>query len=84
MHVTDWLPTLAGAAGIKIDTSLGRPCPAGQGCNRTIAPLDGVDNWAMLSRGNGSARVEALLDLQATSQNKVSIDSRLRTITDYY
>lgn len=31
--------------------------------------MDGVDNWAMLSEGAGSARHEVLLDLQATACN---------------
>jgi len=64
MHVTDWLPTLAGgAAGLTVDAS-GRPCPT---CNRSVAPLDGVDQWAMLSMGAPSARTEVLLDLQTTA-----------------
>jgi hypothetical protein len=61
MHVTDWLPTLVtGVAGFKI-TELGRPCPT---CTRSIAPLDGVDNWQMISLGSDSARTEALLKFQ--------------------
>ena len=64
MHVTDWLPTLvAGAAGLALADS-GRPCPT---CNRSVAPLDGVNNWPMLSTGSPSARTEVLLDLQATA-----------------
>lgn len=64
MHVTDWLPTLvSGVAGLSL-AHLGRPCPT---CNRSIAPLDGVDQWAMLSTGAPSARTEVLLDLQATA-----------------
>lgn len=62
MHVTDWLPTLVtGVAGITIGTPLGRPCPT---CTRAIPPLDGVDQWALLSRGEASARTEVLLDFQ--------------------
>eukprot|EP00729_Bicosta_minor_P021081 gene21081-29857_t len=63
MHVTDWLPTLvAGAAGLDLDAS-GRPCAT---CNRTVAPLDGVDQWESLTKGKASARTEVLLDLQTT------------------
>lgn len=51
MHVTDWLPTLvAGAAGLDLDAS-GRPCAT---CNRTVAPLDGVDQWESLTKGKAS------------------------------
>ena len=66
MHVTDWLPTLVeGVAHIPIpDKPLGRPCPT---CNRTVPPLDGVNQWPMLSRGAPSARTEVLLDLQAVT-----------------
>lgn len=65
MHVTDWLPTLVtGVAGIPITEPLGRPCPT---CTRAVPPLDGVDQWAMLSRGEASARTEVLLDLQTAT-----------------
>lgn len=61
MHVTDWLPTLVtGVAGIQI-TKISRPCPT---CNRSIAPLDGINQWAMLSSGSDSARTEVLLKFQ--------------------
>lgn len=60
MHVTDWLPTLAhGIAGVDL-SNLGRECPT---CKTLVMPLDGVDQWAMLSQGKGSARNETLLDL---------------------
>jgi arylsulfatase B/arylsulfatase I/J len=65
MHVTDWVPTLvAGAAGLDMQAP-GRPCPT---CNRSVAPLDGVNQWPMLSTGAPSARTEVLLDLQATAR----------------
>ena len=63
MHVVDWLPTLVqGAANIDLGP-VGRPCPT---CNRSIAPLDGINQWPMLSAGSPSARTEVLLGLQAT------------------
>ena len=66
MHVTDWLPTLAaGAAGVPVNAS-GRPCPT---CNRSVAPLDGVNQWPMLSLGAPSARTEVLLHLQSAAHS---------------
>ena len=69
MHVTDWLPTLVGGvAGLDIGPGVtrGRPCPT---CTRAVAPLDGFDQWQMLSQGQTSARTDVLLDLQATACN---------------
>jgi len=42
MHVTDWLPTIVGGiAGLSLaPAAVGRPCVD---CNRSVAPLDGVD-----------------------------------------
>jgi hypothetical protein len=63
MHVTDWVPTLVeGAAGLAL-MAAGRQCPT---CNRSVAPLDGVNQWPMLAAGAPSGRTEVLLDLQAT------------------
>ena len=63
MHVTDWLPTLAaGAAGLDVSAD-GRPCPT---CTRTVAPLDGVNQWPMLTTGAPSLRTEVLLGNQPT------------------
>lgn len=74
MHVTDWLPTLVtGAAGIKI-SKLGRPCPT---CNRSIAPLDGVNQWAMLSQGSDTARTEALLKFQVADWDRCTHHGKL-------
>eukprot|EP00940_MAST-03C_sp_MAST-3C-sp2_P001088 g1088.t1 len=75
MHVTDWLPTIVeGIAGLSLqDNSTGRPCPT---CTRPVAPLDGVDQWAMFSQpGHGSRRNEVLLDLQATARNRAATNS---------
>ena len=71
IHVTDWLPTLVGGvAGISLaSNTTGRACPT---CTRAVAPLDGVDQWPMLSLGAPSARHEVLLDLQATARNQAA------------
>ena len=61
IHVTDWLPTLVAAAGLTMK-ALGRPCTA---CNRSVAPLDGVNQWPTLSTGAPSARNVVLLDLSS-------------------
>jgi len=45
MHMTDWLPTLASAAGLNASALRG---PGG-------APLDGVDQWAALSQAPPAA-----------------------------
>lgn len=75
MHVTDWLPTLvAGAAGVDIG-KLGRPCAT---CNRTVAPLDGVDQWSMLSTGGASARTEALLKFQVGDWRQCTHNGKLQ------
>ena len=54
---------MQGVAGLTLGP-MGRPCPT---CNRTIAPLDGVNQWAMLSLGAPSARTEVLLGLASTT-----------------
>jgi arylsulfatase B/arylsulfatase I/J len=67
MHVTDWLPTLVeGVAGLDLGAPTGRPCAT---CLRPVPPLDGVNQWSMLSAGAASARTEVLLDLQTTARN---------------
>lgn len=69
MHVTDWMPTIVvGVAGAEV-SPLSRPC---EHCTRAIPPLDGVDQWAMLSGGAPSARTEVLLDLQANEWKQCS------------
>ena len=47
-HVTDWYATIVhGIAQLDLsDNTTGRPCPT---CTRPVAPLDGVDQWPMLS-----------------------------------
>ena len=42
MHITDWLPTLAGLAGVTTSNS--------------TLPLDGVDQWPTISRGMPTTR----------------------------
>ena len=74
MHVTDWLPTLVtGVAGVQI-TEISRPCPT---CNRSVAPLDGVNQWPMLSSGSDSARTEALLKFQSEDWEKCTHKGKL-------
>ena len=74
MHVTDWLPTLvSGVAGIQI-TQLSRPCPT---CNRSVAPLDGTNQWPMLSSGSDSARTEVLLKFQNEDWKKCTHQGKL-------
>ena len=73
MHVTDWLPTIVeGIAGIDLPSGSahGRSCPT---CTRPLMPLDGKNQWPMLSEsGVPSSRNEVLLDLQATACNRDS------------
>jgi arylsulfatase B len=49
MHMVDWLPTLAGVAGAST-----APCK----------PLDGVDQWRMISAGEPSARTEIVYNVE--------------------
>ena len=68
MHIgiTDWLPPPHARSRVAlIDLSgnaTGRACPT---CTRPVAPLDGVNQWPMLSSGAPSRRNEVLLDLVA-------------------
>ena len=63
MHVVDWGTTIvAGIAQLPL-TPIGRPCPT---CTVPPAPLDGVNQWAMLtSVGGKSARTDMLLEARA-------------------
>ncbi len=65
MHVTDWLPTLVSGAAGGSTQPLGRPCPT---CTTPVYPLDGVNQWPMLSQGAASARNEALLELHSANK----------------
>ncbi|XP_063698187.1 arylsulfatase B-like [Culicoides brevitarsis] len=47
-HITDWLPTLMSAAGIKL---------------RSSRPLDGIDQWNSISLGLMGKRREMLLNI---------------------
>ena len=51
-HVTDWLPTLVAAAGGERDAWA------------WDLPLDGVNQWPMLTQGTGSARTEVLINIE--------------------
>lgn len=76
MHVTDWLPTIVeGIAGLSLaDNTTGRPCPT---CARPVAPLDGINQWAMFSEGERSQREEVLLDLESTASNLFASVTRM-------
>jgi arylsulfatase B/arylsulfatase I/J len=77
VHVTDWLPTLAGGAAKLAVDATGRACPT---CNKTwprIPPLDGVDQWATISTGAPSARTEVLLHLQSVAHNAKPVVTRI-------
>lgn len=60
MHVTDWLSTfVAGIAGGSTAPT-GRPCKT---CVDPVPPLDGHNQWPMLSTGAPSSRSEVLLGM---------------------
>ena len=69
------MPTLAAGAaripGVFVDAAKGRPCRT---CRRAVAPLDGVNNWAMLSTGADSARLEVLLDLEGAAGSRSAFE----------
>eukprot|EP00752_Nemacystus_decipiens_P016039 g14340.t1 len=65
MHVTDWLPTLATAAGLELDGSAGPLDGIDHWDQIRAGPLDGIDHWEYLvntefSDSNDSPRQEMM------------------------
>lgn len=65
VHVTDWLPTLYSAAG---------------GDLKDLGEIDGIDQWHVLSEGQGRGRDKLLLNIDEVSKTEGAIYSRFKLL----
>ncbi|KAL7303861.1 hypothetical protein TKK_0003983 [Trichogramma kaykai] len=65
IHVTDWLPTLYSAAG---------------GDLRDLGPIDGVNQWDVLSIGTGNVRDKILLNIDEVTKTEAAIYQRFKLV----
>lgn len=68
-HVSDWLPTLYSAAG---------------GDLQDLAPVDGVNQWDVLSIGNGNVRDRILLNIDEVTRTEAAIFQRFKLVRGKY
>ncbi|XP_011502861.1 PREDICTED: arylsulfatase B-like [Ceratosolen solmsi marchali] len=64
-HVVDWLPTLYSAAG---------------GDLRDLGPIDGVNQWDVLSIGTGNVRDRLLLNIDEATKTEAAIYQRFKLV----
>ncbi|XP_058803399.1 arylsulfatase B-like [Phymastichus coffea] len=64
-HVTDWLPTLYSAAG---------------GDLHDLPPIDGVNQWDVLSIGTGNVRDRILLNIDEVTRTEAAIYQRFKLV----
>jgi arylsulfatase A-like enzyme len=63
--VVDWLPTLYSAAG---------------GDLRDLGPIDGVNQWDVLSIGTGNVRDRLLLNIDEVTKTEAAIYQRFKLV----
>lgn len=65
IHITDWLPTLYSAAG---------------GDLKDLGKIDGIDQWRVLSEGQGHGREKLLLNIDEVMITEGAIYSRFKLL----
>ncbi|XP_016912325.1 arylsulfatase B-like isoform X2 [Apis cerana] len=65
IHITDWLPTLYSAAG---------------GDLKDLGEIDGIDQWRVLSEGQGHGREKLLLNIDEVMKTEGAIYSRFKLL----